>query len=143
MLRQLRALWVLGWAFLRHVLLAPFRRRRGPQPWLRELAKDNISATPREAWNYLDGTSRCIGCGLCDSAAHDLMAAPPPSEVLMGYDRRPEDAQLVVSEAARLDDLATDIARICPTRVPVQDVARLIRESARELEANQERSSAS
>jgi hypothetical protein len=129
-LKQLNALWVLGWAFVKHLLLWPFVRRRGPTPWLARIAEESLGAVPPEAWSLFAGSSRCIGCSLCDTLGG---LEDAPSRWMASAIRQPADAALALQAADRLEALAPAIARICPARVPVNDVVQLIRENHRML----------
>jgi len=129
-LRQVNALWVLGLALVKHLLLRPFVRRRGPRPWLERLRVESLGAVPSAAWPLFAGSSRCIGCRLCDGVGK------PEDTVwlwLASAARVPADAPLGTVAAERLVALAPEIARICPARVPVESLALLIRENARML----------
>ncbi|MBI5511481.1 MAG: hypothetical protein HY903_22215 [Deltaproteobacteria bacterium] len=123
-LRQAHSLWVLGWALVKHVLLVPFVGRRGPRPWLDRIARESLGPVPKEAWRLFAGTSRCIGCGLCDGVGE---VSDTPSRWILSAARCPADAELGLTAAARLEVLAPNIERVCPTRVAVGDVVRLIR----------------
>lgn len=130
MLRYLKARWILGTALIRRVVMTPVLPDHGPKPWLKKLANENLAAVPDELWSYVAGTSRCIGCGLCDSVARGNES---PSTWLANDPREPSTANIVLDHAQRLNELATEIARICPARVPVADVAKLIRANAEAL----------
>jgi hypothetical protein len=130
MTRWLKARWVLGTALMRRVLLAPVLPDHGPRPWLGKLAEEDLASVPEGLWDYAGGTSRCIGCGLCDAVARGNES---PSTWLANDPREPSTAPIVLEHAARLDELASEIARICPARVPVDDVVKLIRANAAEL----------
>jgi hypothetical protein len=127
--RQLNALWVLGWALVKHVLARPFVGRRVPEPWLARLREESIGVVPADAWAKLAGTSRCTGCGTCDVVA----AAPgdAPMRWVLSVARRPGDAPLVRHEVERLAVLAADIERLCPARVPVHELVALARDNDR------------
>jgi hypothetical protein len=86
MLRQLNALWVLGLALLRKILLMPFVRRRGGGPWLARLRAERLTPTPMAAWSRFERASRCIGCGLCDIVDAGELS---PRPVILGFGRRP------------------------------------------------------
>ena len=116
-LRQIQALFTMGMALLRHLLLMPLARRRGAAPWLQRLRRESLAAP----------AGRCIGCGLCDTLGEGSVA---PSAMILAVGRRPEDAPLVIGDARALVLLAADIARICPARVGVQDIAGLIVDNA-------------
>ncbi|MBC7792767.1 MAG: hypothetical protein H7Z43_03590 [Clostridia bacterium] len=130
MLRYLKARWALGNALMRRVLLAPVLPDHGPKPWLGKLATENLAAVPEELWSYIGGTSRCIGCGLCDAVARGNES---PASWIANDPREPSTANIVLDHAKRLSEMAVDIARICPARVPVEDIARLIRANAETL----------
>ncbi|MEZ0314336.1 MAG: hypothetical protein ACAI38_21415 [Myxococcota bacterium] len=130
MMRWFKARMVLGTALLRRVFLAPVLPDHGPKPWLAKLATEDLAAVPDQLWSYVGGTSRCIGCGLCDAVA---LPDEAPSQWLARDAREPSTANLALGRAERLDELAREIAAICPARVPVEDVARLIRANAETL----------
>lgn len=130
MARWMKARWVMGSALIKRLATLPFVPPRGGRPWLAELAKEGLASVPEEMWTYAAGSSRCIGCGLCDSVAR---SGESPSSWIMGEAREPSTAPLALAHATRLEELATDVARVCPAGVPAQDVARLIRDNARKL----------
>ncbi len=122
--RTVKARVTLGLAVLKHILLTPFvGGSRGPKSWLKRLAAEDLARTPEGAWQYLEGTSRCIGCGLCDTVA---VGDEAPSSWIMGEARRPADAELAVDRSVRLRQLADSIARVCPARVPAESIAQLL-----------------
>lgn len=127
--------YTLGTALMRHVLTEPFAADRGPKPWLAKIRAEGLAPVPRELWSYLGGTSRCIGCGLCDAIDTDQ----PVSQVIMGAAREPSIAPLAVDRAAELRACAAEISAICPARVPAEDVARLLEENTAALGAASER----
>ena len=129
-LKQLNALWVLGWALVKHLLFWPFVPRRGPEPWLKRIAQESLGPVPPGAWKILAGTSRCIGCSLCDVVGEPK---DTPSRWIASAAREPATAPLALHAADRLEVLAPEIARICPARVPVLDIVLLIRENHRML----------
>ncbi len=130
--RQLKALWTMGIALLRKLLLMPFVHNPGGGPWLARMRQERIAPTPAGAWERLGPAGRCIGCGLCQAVGGGDFS---PCAAVMADGRRPEDAPLVVDDAARLRRLAGDIARVCPARVGVDELATLILDNARLLES--------
>lgn len=130
--RRLGALWTLMWALIRHVVTLPLTGRKRPEPWLARLLEESLAPTPSEAWTYVAGTSRCIGCGVCDAVGTDTDS---PSEWIQQMGRTPSDAPLVLPQAERLSALAREIERVCPARVPAADIARLVADQARMLGA--------
>lgn len=128
MMTELNAKVVLGTALLRHVIKAPFSAENQNETWLAQLQRENLAATPEHAWEYLAGTSRCIGCGLCNSVAS---GDAEPAAWILGSARTPGDAPLALEQAKSLRELAQKISRVCPARVPVEDIARLIEDNAK------------
>ena len=119
----------LALAVIKHLLYLPLFGRRVPGPWLARLRAELLAPTPSDLWEYVDGTSNCIGCGICDMVGDiDDM----PSEWIRGSAREPSTARLSRGVPERLRGMAHEIAKVCPTRVPVNDIAKL-------LEANQQR----
>ena len=136
-LKMLRARWTLGWALVKRVLsyVVPFVKRTTPDHWLYRLAGESIAPTPPNTWSHVEGASRCIGCGLCDSIPNN---EDQPSEWILGSAREPGDAPLALEQAARLRRLAQEISKICPARVPAEAIASLIEDNSnmlRETEA--------
>jgi hypothetical protein len=130
MWRRLKALWVLGWAFLLKILQRPLARRTGGDEWLARLRQEGLAATPADAWKHLSPASRCIGCGLCDAVVPEMS----PSAWIAGAPRVPGDSPMVREEAQALHVHAGSIARVCPTRVGVDDIVALVEGNARSLE---------
>ncbi len=123
-LRQVNAYWVLGWALAKHVVARPFVGRPTPTRWLERLRGEELGPVPQDAWGAFAGAGRCLGCGLCDAVGEP---GDTPSAWLVGAIRQPSDAPLSVAIAERLTELAPRIAAVCPARVSVLDVVRLVR----------------
>jgi hypothetical protein len=128
--KQLKALWTIGFALMRKLLLLPFVRNPGARPWLERMRQERLTATPAGAWPRLATGGRCIGCGLCELTG---AGGTSPYAIIAAAGRRPEDAGLAVGDARALAKAAADIARICPARVGVDDIATLILDNARAL----------
>lgn len=132
MWRKLHAVVILAWALVGNLVRSWLGLRRpGGERWLKQLAEEDLTATPLEAWDYLAETSRCVGCGLCEAVAAD---GTRPWLALVGAARAPADAPLVLDAAQGLRQVADDVARICPAGVRPEAVARLIEENALKLE---------
>jgi hypothetical protein len=128
-LRRLQALWTMGTALVRKVLLMPFVRRPGPGPWLARLRAEHLTPTPAGAWPRLEKAGRCIACGLCEAVALEEGV----HSTLVAAGRSPVDAPLAVAQARALQRVAADVARVCPARVGVEEAASLILDNARLL----------
>jgi len=119
----------LAMAVIKHLLYVPLFGRRVPGPWLARLRTELLAPTPSDLWEYVDETSNCLGCGICDMVG-DIDDVP--SLWIRGSAREPSTAGLAQGVPDRLRLMAEDISKICPARVPVGDIAKL-------LEANQQR----
>lgn len=127
--RKLLARISLAVGVIKHIVRLPIHGRRVPGPWLARLRGELLAPAPTDLWEYVEGTSRCIGCGLCDLAGE---GEESPAAWIQGAAREPSTATLADGVPLRLRAMAEEIAMICPARVPAQDIARL-------LEANQQR----
>jgi hypothetical protein len=128
--KQMLARMVIGIAAMKRLALRFARQiELGPRAWLARLAGEQLAPTPAGAWSYVHTTSGCIGCGMCDVVAPD----EEPSAWIVAAARQPENAALALERAARLRELSPAIEKLCPARVDVQAVARLIEENARAL----------
>lgn len=125
--RWLRARITLGWALFKHLLTGPFApRRSAPGPWLQRIGAEGLGPTPAANWGHLEGSSKCIGCGLCDMFGS--AALPRPSLMIQGAARLPSDApHIAEAELTALLAIAQDVARVCPQGVLVTDICALIR----------------
>ncbi len=124
--REIKAKSTLAMALVKNLITLPLRPS-GASAWLGKLAEENLTPTAPDTWGRLEGTSRCIACGLCDVVDPE---GEPVSAILMAASRRPEDAPLVLSAAQRLTEQAEAIAAICPAGVPAAEVAKLIEDNA-------------
>ncbi len=129
--RQLNAYWTLGWALVKHVVARPFIGRRVPDRWLARLRDESLGAVPAHAWEAFEGSSRCIACGVCEVAG---APGDQPMRWVLSIARQPGDAPLVGHEVERLAELASDIERVCPARVPVRELVALVRANESMLE---------
>ena len=131
--RWLRARITLGWALAKHVMMGPWAGRRSdPRRWLRRMGAEALGPTPEGNWPRFAGSSKCIGCGLCDLFGSP--ALPRPSLVIRGAARLPSDAPHISAQTlAALHDIAGDVARICPQGVQVDDILTLVRNNQEAL----------
>lgn len=132
--RWLRARWVLGWALMGRVLLAPWvRRQTDPKRWLRTMTGEGLARTPQDNWAQFNPAGRCIGCGRCDLFGNAQV--PRPSHVMVGGARLAADAPAWRTQAAALRALAPQIRQICPTGADAAAVADIIERNAIALHA--------
>jgi len=131
--RWLRARMTLGWALAKHVMMGPWAKRRtDPGRWLRRIGAEALGPTPEGNWPRFAGSSKCIGCGLCDLFGSQNL--PRPSLVIRGAARLPSDAPHISPQTLEaLGEVAADVARICPQGVQVEDIVTLIRNNQQAL----------
>jgi hypothetical protein len=124
--RWLRARMTLGWALAKHVMMGPFARHRSdPKRWLARMRKEQLGRTAVANWPRFAGSSKCLGCGLCDLFGDTTV--PRPSLMIQGSARLPSDAPWVHPQAvARLEAIAPDVAQVCPAGVQTADIGALI-----------------
>lgn len=131
-MRALNARVILGWALVKHVIARRFIGRRSPERWLARLEEESLAAVPPGAWDLLEQTSRCVGCGICDAAGGP---GEWPSQWILGIARRPEDAPLAAEQLERLEQLSDAIEAVCPARLPVKALVKLVRDNAGMLDS--------
>ncbi len=124
--RWLQARMTLGWALFKHLLMGPWAKHRSdPVRWLQRIGKEALGPTPKDNWPRFAGSSKCIGCGLCDMFG--TAALPRPSHMIQGAARLPSDAPLVsAASLTALKNVAQDVARVCPQGVDVEDIRAII-----------------
>ena len=127
-IKRVQAIWMLGMALLRHVFVRPFVGSSDPAHWLAQIAQEGLFPAPQGSWEKVSKTSRCIGCGLCDSLLYTTCLAP--SLTIQSAARLPGDTLSVLSQIEAVNGLATEIEKICPARVPIQEIVSLVRSRA-------------
>lgn len=127
--REIKAKSTLGMALIKNLIVRPLRGSSAAD-WLGHLAVDDLVPAAPEVWQRIETTSRCIACGLCDV----VESSPEPSSgMVMAAARRSQDAPVVLGAARSLAQHAEEIAKICPTGVSVEEVARWIEANAAAL----------
>lgn len=134
--KWLWARWVLGWALVKHILFRPFSGRKGdPEIWLSRMGQEALGPTPPGNWEAAAQSSRCIGCGLCDSLEPLGSSAPGSgskvltaslSQIIAGAARLPSDASDVSMYVMRLEACADLVRAICPKGVDTHQIAQTI-----------------
>ena len=122
---SLHALFVLAWALIRTLVARLFGQTRGLKEFHENYDADRLPSATKDERDDLPRMSGCIACGLCDLGARGAM------ELALVGQRATTDADAAETSIARLDD---DVLRakeaICPTRVPLLAIARLVRARA-------------
>ena len=125
----------LAFRFVLHMLKKPFTRRKGKQLFLDNYRADHIFPLPVEVRRRLPELSRCLSCGLCDTVCPNLSAARRhlfngPSELASCQTRSLPHYHLLGSalENWRACGECRECENICPTSLPLRDLARLVEE---------------
>lgn len=114
--------------------------RPGKQRFLDNYASEGLIPFSVEERRVLSKASRCIHCGLCD--AYDLaLAAQPrtrfdgPSAIPLAWARATPDLPRARSALVALDEEALIRAeKVCPTRVPLRELAETLRAKLAQLD---------
>ena len=115
--------------------------RSGKERFLLNYAVEGNLPTSEADRRVLHGASRCIHCGLCDAYDPSLSRLPRtvtdgPSLLPMALARampdlpHARDALLAVDAAA-----LAEAEKVCPTRVPLVDIAEYLKRKLAELDA--------
>jgi hypothetical protein len=132
-LGRLKALWLLGTAFLFTVVRLVFRRRSGLVAFEKNYGPDRLPPLSREERGQLPGFSRCIACGRCDEGEAERIATSKGQyagvmQLVVAASRSTVDALAAERGLDHVDDatLREKEAR-CPTGVPIAALASFIR----------------
>jgi hypothetical protein len=136
---RLYALLLLAWALVRSLLAPLFGARRGLADFRRSYAADRLPPMTPEERRIVPRLSGCIACGLCDAGEGARIAKSHGTyagvmDLMLASSRNiPDfDAAARSFEAVGDERLAALEAR-CPTRVPMREVAALVRAKAAEV----------
>lgn len=124
----------LAWAYVRHLAR---RRFRSPAPGtadevLTTYSHDRLRPLTAAERERLPAMSRCINCGLCALVVRRLGEARMPdlaNTYLRDYTQLPIARADLVGAEARAHVLAA-AAAVCPTGVPLDEVAEAVRRLA-------------
>jgi hypothetical protein len=138
---RIKAVLLLAWALLRTVLGRFFGRRHDGIGRFREnYDADRLPPVTERERKELSSFGRCIACGLCDRGEGPRIVASRGAyrgvmSLMLSASRSMPDfhaANLALVHVP--DEVLADKERICPTRVPMRQIARFVRDKAKELE---------
>ena len=115
-MKRLLSLGRLAFAFLRHLVLLPFVRRRGLAQISADFLPDGVRDVSLSERASGPAMSACTGCGRCDALVPEGEA---PSLLLLRAARESADAPMIARRLRGLIPYAQAIASICPERVDV------------------------
>ena len=135
MTRKLFAWLNLAWFFALHVLtrmpLRPFRHGRDLRKFTDKVGPEGYAPLSAAERAHYPRTMRCIHCGLCaiPGSATNMSAWDEAWTFAGGASRSLDHATIVSADiSARAQDPVTQA--VCPTGVPINDMARMIQRMA-------------
>jgi len=127
----------LGFRILVHFLLMPFRGAgRGERVFLENYREDRLAPLLPEERQLLPALDRCIACGLCNAVCERLGSVPRHvfggPFALATAARSMPDFTSIASGAEHAGECGEcDRCRsVCPTGVPLDELARFVRSRA-------------
>lgn len=145
-LKKLKGNLYLGYrALIAHPLRKLFDTdpRSGKERFLANYAPEGLVPISLEDRAVLKGASRCIHCGLCDAYDPSMSALPRTmydgaSLLPVAYARATPGLNRIAAVLERLEDAALVKAeRVCPTRVPLKEIAAMLKRKLAELRVEQ------
>ena len=138
---RLKAIFLLAWALVRTVFRRLFGRNRdGIAQFRKNYDADRLPPVTPDERARLESFGRCIACGLCDRGESERIAESAGayrgimSLMLAASRSMPDFHAATISFGFVPDEILAEKEAICPTHVPMRDIARFVREKARELE---------
>ena len=127
---SLHALFVLAWALIRTLFARAIGAPTGLRLFRENYDDDRLPPVTAGERAALPSMSGCIACGLCDLGGASVRGAGP-MDLALASSRTSVDADAAaVSIATLSDELLSARERICPTRVPLLSIARMVRARA-------------
>ena len=139
-MNRLYALCILAWALIRTLLARLFHNSYGLKAFESNYAADRLPPTTLVEREIFTKISNCIACGLCEigSIRHKFVS---PMYLSMAASRSTTDADAALQMLADYsDETLAQRERICPTGVPLVQVAQLIRTRVQAIQHMEESS---
>jgi succinate dehydrogenase/fumarate reductase-like Fe-S protein len=134
---RLKAMWLLAWALLRTLLRRAFgRRRSGLEQFQQNYAADGLSAVTEQERHEMPRFGRCVACGLCDRNDRTRILASggrfrgTMSLMLSASRSMPDYRAAALGFAYLNEEDLRERELVCPTRVPMREIARFVRAKA-------------
>ncbi len=137
MLALLRTALLLAWSLLRVLAARALGQARGLAEFREAYRADGLlSLTPAER-TVVDNARGCIACGLCalGTLPADARAGlANPMNLFLASSRSLPDYDAALGGFSAIDDATLErLEADCPARVPMRDLARLVRTKGTEL----------
>jgi succinate dehydrogenase/fumarate reductase-like Fe-S protein len=139
-MERLHALVILAWALLRSIVTRLVGGRRNIDDFRRSYAADRLPPVTSEERERSAERSRCIACGLCDAGEGPAMAGSQGAyagvmDLMLASSRSmPDHDAALRSFSAVSDERLAILEARCPARVPMRQIARLVRAKAAAME---------
>lgn len=137
---RIKAILLLAWALLRAALRSIFTRRPSGIARFREnYDADRLPPVTAAEREELALFGRCVACGLCDRGEAGRISRSRGQyrgvmPLMLAASRSMPDFQAAQLSFAHVsDEVLEEKERICPTRVPMREIARFVRDKASEL----------
>lgn len=134
---RLKALLLLTLAVLRTLVGRLFGLRRiGVRAFVNNYAADGLSEVTAEQRGQIARFGRCIACGLCDRGEAQRIARSEGAYVgvmhivLAASRSMPDFGAAALGLAHVPEEVLVEKERICPTDVPIVEIARFVRDKA-------------
>jgi hypothetical protein len=133
---RIKALFLLGLALLKTLILRFFRRGDGIARFRENYDADGLPpVTPEERANFVS-FQRCVACGLCDRGEAGRIARSGGAYrgvmalVVSGSRSMPEFRAAAYGFGFVPDEVLAEKELICPVRIPFRRIARFVRDKA-------------
>jgi len=136
---RVKAILLLAFALIKTLFRLVFSRRRGIVAFRANYDADGLPPVSAEERVRLTGFSRCIACGLCDRGEATRIAASGGAYrgvmalVLAASRSMPDFRAATYSFSFVSDEVLAEKERICPTGVPMRQIARFVRDKAEQV----------
>jgi hypothetical protein len=122
---RIKAVLLLTLAVVRTFFRRLFGGKKGGiRAFRAHYAPDGLSPVTKEQRAAMRGFGGCIACGLCDRGVMELILAASRS--------MPDFGAAAMGFAHVPDEVLVEKELICPTRVPMRQIAKFVREKAGE-----------
>jgi hypothetical protein len=132
----IKALWLLGWALVRSLLRRLVTRRDGIHRFRKNYDPDALPAVTPDERHIIPEFSRCIACGLCDRGEGGRIANSGGAYrgvmgLMVSSSRGMPDFRAAAYSFSFVPDGVLEAKeRLCPTGVPMRQIARFVRDKA-------------
>ncbi len=141
---RVKAVFLLALAVLRTFVRRLFGGKKGGIRAFRErYAADGLAPLTAEQRESLRGFGGCIACGLCDRGERARIASSAGAYngvmqlVLAASRSMPDFGAAALGFAHVPDEVLAEKERICPTRVPMRQIAQFVREKSSEARVSE------